>query len=188
VILNRPVEQRPEIAAAAANVVALRTARVNGTVYAFDRQTGKYNWYVPVANQMVLLERFGDLPMMLFTARFNRPVSGGAYATPVVATLSIDKRTGKRLRDSEEPNYPPRSAGLFSAIAIDRRAGTFDLVAHNLRLRHYIAEPGFKTSSDNDSVSPKPKRDSAPTPGGVRPVEVPQKLIPQRQPAPAKDR
>src|SRR5207253_3187630 len=71
------------------NVAGLRSVLVNGKVYAFDRQTGKYNWYVPegdqmVVSQMLLLERFQDLPMMLFTAKFNRPVSGGAYSTPVV--------------------------------------------------------------------------------------------------------
>jgi outer membrane protein assembly factor BamB/tetratricopeptide (TPR) repeat protein len=142
-ILNRPSEHKPDgLQGLVANVMMLRTAHVNGTVYAFDRRTGKYNWYVPVANQMMLLERFEDLPMLFFTARFNKPVGGGGYATPVIATLSIDKRTGKRLRDSELPNYPPTSHGPFYGLAVDRSAGIYDLIAQNLRLRHYFVEAG----------------------------------------------
>lgn len=163
-VLNRPSEQKPEMQGPYPNVVGLRSEPVNGTVYAFDRQTANVSWYVPVAEQILLLERFPDLPMMLFTARFNKAVSGGAYSTPVVATLSIDKRTGKRLRDSEEPNYPPKSQGQFYALAIERRAGTFDLIAHNLKLRHYFAEPtlntgsGFKESASGSAVLPsRPK-------------------------------
>jgi hypothetical protein len=115
--------------------------------------------------------------MMLFTAKFNRPVSGGTYSTPVVATLSIDKRTGKRLRDREDPNYPPHSQGQFYALAVDRRAGTYDLIAHNLKLRHYIAEPGMKNSSGGDTVGKN--SESAPQAAEeVRPIVVPQRLIP----------
>jgi hypothetical protein len=144
VILNRPSEQKPDVKGPYPNVMGLRSEHVNGTVYAFDRQTGALCWCVADVNQMLLLERFQDLPMLFFTARFNKPVSGGAYETPIVATLIIDKRTGKRLRDSEVPNYPPHSQGQFYALVIDRRAATYDLIAHNLRLRHYLAEPALK--------------------------------------------
>jgi outer membrane protein assembly factor BamB len=159
VILNRPGEQRPDLLGPFPNIVFLRSTPVNGTVHAFHRQTGERSWYVSVSNQMILLERFQDLPMMLFSARFNKQVNGGSYSTPVVATVSIDKRSGKRLRnsDGDDANSSPPPQGQFNALAIDRRAGTFDLIAHNLRLSHYFAEAGFKTGSVNDAVSPKPK-------------------------------
>jgi outer membrane protein assembly factor BamB len=155
VILNRPEEPKPELQGPYPNVVGLRAAHVNGTVYALYRQTGKLNWITPAENQIVLLERFQELPMMVFTARYNKPVNGGAYSKLVVITQSVSKYTGKRLinDDSNDPNSPsrfnhvPRSDGQFYAIAIDRQTGTFDLVANQLRLRHYIPEAGSGTSS-----------------------------------------
>ena len=48
-----------------------------------------------------LLDHFYELPMMIFSSRYQKAVNGlGAPTfTPEVSTLSIDKRTGKRLFD-----------------------------------------------------------------------------------------
>ena len=54
VILNRPPEPKQDLQGPYANVVVMRTAPVNGTVHAFDRQTGELKWYKRVANQIVL--------------------------------------------------------------------------------------------------------------------------------------
>src|SRR5205807_5644825 len=78
VILNRPEEQKPDLQGPYPNAVLLRWTAVNGTIYSFYRQTGKLHWYKPMPNQILLLERFQDLPMLLFTARFNRQVNAGA--------------------------------------------------------------------------------------------------------------
>jgi outer membrane protein assembly factor BamB len=179
-ILNRPSEQKPDIQGPLANVMMLRTAPVNGTVYAFDRQTGKYNWYLPVPNQMILLERFGELPMLFFTARFNKAVRNGGYVTPVIATLSIEKRTGKRLRDSEVPPYPPTSHGPFYALAVDRRAGTFDLIAQNLKLRHYFVQPSTQNATATENARQIPGRD--------RRVDVPEPPFLRLPPVPSRER
>ena len=164
-ILNRPNEQKPDIQGPSANVMMLRTAPVNGTVYAFDRQTGKYNWFLPVTNQMILLERFQELPMLFFTARFNKPIRNETYVTPVVATLSINKRTGKRLRDSEVPNYPPHSHGPFYALAVDRHAGTFDLIAQNLKVAPLLRGLGHQERFGQREPGAKRRRKYSAGPG-----------------------
>jgi hypothetical protein len=177
VILNRPAEPKQDLQGPYANVVVMRTAPVNGTVHAFYRQTGELNWYKRVANQIVLLERFGDLPMMVFTARFNRAVTPGGYSTQVAATLSIDKQTGKLLlpKTSEEAFQPAHTQGQYFAVAIDRRGGTFDLIAPSMRLRHYIAEAGSKPGSVKDGVSSTLRRSGDQTAGGISPVVIPPK-------------
>jgi hypothetical protein len=178
VILNRPVEPKQDLQGPYANVVVMRTAPVNGTVHAFDRQTGEWKWYKRVANQIVLLERFGDLPMIVFTARFNRAVTPGGYSTQVAATLSIDKRTGKWLLP-EDTFQPAHTQGQYFAVAIDRRGGTFDLIAPSMRLRHYIAGAGSKPGSVKDGVSSTSRRSGDQTARESGPV-----VIPQKPPAP----
>ncbi len=90
----------------------------------------------------MLLERFPELPMVVFTARYNKVMNGGSSSTPIMVTQSISKYTGKRLmkEDATTSGYAPRSSGGFYALAIDRRAGTYDLIANHLRLRHYFAD------------------------------------------------
>jgi hypothetical protein len=150
VILNRSEEQKPDLQGPYPNVASLRWTPINGTIYSFYRPTGKLHWYKPMPNQILLLERFQDLPMLLFTARFNKQVNGGPYVTQVVANQSIDKTTGKLLQPAREQSDYPAHARAFHALAIDRRAGTYDLVAQNMKLRHYLAEPRSKTISANN--------------------------------------
>jgi hypothetical protein len=90
----------------------------------------------------MLLEQFAELPMIVFTARYQKPVPGGL--TQVSATLSIDKRTGKRLYDSESPGFVSQQQGPFHTLIIDRQVGAIDLISHRMRLRHYVGESGAK--------------------------------------------
>jgi hypothetical protein len=87
--------------------------------------------------------------------------------------LSIDKRTGKRLCDSEVPNY--HSQGPFSALAVDRRAGTFDLIAQKGGLRHCFVQPGTESAPGTGSLGPSGEGNARLIPGSDRPVEVPRR-------------
>jgi hypothetical protein len=145
-ILNKPNEQNVN-QGPWPNAVTLRTAPVNGMVYAFDRASSKLGWYVNVPQQMVLLERFAELPMVVFTAKYHKKVENPGSFTVIAATLSIDKRTGKRIYDREVPSgYPSQPHGQFFALQIDRQAGTVDLISTTMRLRHYVGSSGTKVS------------------------------------------
>jgi outer membrane protein assembly factor BamB/tetratricopeptide (TPR) repeat protein len=158
VILNRPCGQNVNVEGPWSNFYALRSANVSGTVYAFDRLTGALGWYfqVPpkdsqVPAQALLLEEFKDLPMMVFSVKYHKPanVPGRAVFTPIVSTLSIDKRTGKRVWEKEiAGGYPPHPQEQFLSLEIDRRNGTIDLVSNHTKLRHY-------TSSSATRADPK---------------------------------
>src|SRR5262249_30880792 len=54
------------------NGSGLRSLPLNGKLYAFEMDTGAYKWYVNVPNQMILLDHFEDLPIVLCTARYNK--------------------------------------------------------------------------------------------------------------------
>ncbi|HLJ93661.1 MAG TPA: PQQ-binding-like beta-propeller repeat protein [Gemmataceae bacterium] len=172
VILNRPAEANPDLQGPFSNVNILRSAPVNGTIHAFDRQSGERNWYKRMPNQMLLLERFSDLPMMLFTAKFIKMVNGGGYTTTVAATVSINKRTGKLLLP-EEAYQSAHSQGQYFALAINRRAGTYDLIAPNMMLRHFVADAGFKSGALKERGIPKPARDGIPAARESGPLILP---------------
>jgi outer membrane protein assembly factor BamB len=107
--------------------------RVSGWVCAFDRATGKRTWEADVPNQVLLLERFADLPVLLFASSFQRVVAAGNFRAAVngAAVRIIDKRTGKLLVDHPRMS---NAAGPFHAIRVSPDAGTVRLLGANLRI------------------------------------------------------
>jgi outer membrane protein assembly factor BamB len=120
----------------------MRCVHVNGKIYAFYRDTGKLHWKAEALGQMLVLDQFQDVPVLLFTATQRRPMNVGGNVRngiqQVAVTRSIEKRTGKLLWDKEYPNQSLQ----FSALQTNLQAGTIDLLGYNLTLRHYL---------DNDS-------------------------------------
>jgi hypothetical protein len=145
VVLNRPNDPAQGVQGPWSNVTMLRTAPVNGEMYAFWRDTAKVHWHNPVEHQMVLLEQFADLPMIIFTAKFNENVKNGppGLQTPTTETLSWNKSTGKLIYPKPELNdkhlqSQVLSQGQFHTLRIDRQNGIIDLISHQMRLRHYV--------------------------------------------------
>ena len=93
VVLNKPNEQPMLGGAGSSNFNTMRSAPVNGFVYAFDKVSGRMDWWVQVATQTLLLEQFQQMPMLLFSAVYKTPAGGPGSVANVTATLSIDKRT-----------------------------------------------------------------------------------------------
>jgi hypothetical protein len=111
----------------------LATVPVNGMLYAFDRQSGALNWFTWLPAEMVLLEQFEELPILLcsaFSTRVN-PTDGNNNLQ-VAATRSLDKRTGKLLHNREVwQNVDP-----FHTLRIDPDSGAIDLIGITQKLRH----------------------------------------------------
>jgi hypothetical protein len=132
------------------NFIGLRHHRVNGHVFAFEKATGELHWREAVPNQMLLLDGFEDLPMVLFSASYIRPVDpqkpNGAI-TRVTGTKTIDKTTGKLVYRREVQGQRPMLQ--YHTLKIDRRTGTFDLVGEAGSLRHYYdTAPAAAASSE----------------------------------------
>lgn len=113
----------------------LRGLMLNGMLYAFDRGNGKLKWKNDIKNMALILEQYQDLPVLLFSARFNRVVNNinGAFAWQSGAK-SIEKRTGKLLYENEFGQQQP----FFHTVHLNTREGTIDLVGTTLKIQHYI--------------------------------------------------
>jgi hypothetical protein len=129
------------------------TIPAGGTIYAFDRTTGKTKWIQPTltsklrekhfGNLQLVLERFDDLPIFLLTTarqrqqpaaidfdKLGKPEAKGVkFSSAVVA---IDKASGKLLFD-EVYDEGPRP--FFHAIHGDPRGGVFEVISGDRTLR-----------------------------------------------------
>ena len=114
----------------------LRSLPVNGYVYSFDAVSGEQNWYNNVENQMLVLDEFENVPVLLFTSRYRKWDKGRIQQMYLAAIRSYDKRTGKMIWDREDPNTTKYQQ--FHTIKVDARAGYVDLLSYNLRWRHAL--------------------------------------------------
>jgi outer membrane protein assembly factor BamB len=142
----------------------MRWIKVNGKVYSFDRANRKLRWYADVPNQILLADQFNESPILLFTARYNKPMNVGGMnrgqaIQQVTATKSIDKRTGKLLFDREfQNNY----AQQYYALNINSQEGTIDLVSYSMKIQHYLESDNREKPTTSE---PRSRQDRVP---GVR--------------------
>ena len=155
VMLNKPINATKVAHGCVANNFNnnLRCAPVNGWVVALHGHNGQrrngnadiswkvgdFAWhsYMPLRNQLVVLEQFADLPVLLFSARVNELINGGTGGIRWLATTqSIDKRTGKVIYDpgARTINGTPQ----FAAFNVDRKNGTINMIGWQAILQHYI--------------------------------------------------
>jgi outer membrane protein assembly factor BamB len=114
-----------------------RCTLVNGMFYAFDRK-GKLHWHSiePITNQMVVLEQFKNMPIVLFSVRYNELAQGGRWNHWVTATKSINKKTGKLVYDSRPRDYS--NPHQFYVLNLDAKKGTIDLIGGTNWVQHYV--------------------------------------------------
>jgi outer membrane protein assembly factor BamB len=154
VCLNQPVEATRVAAGRLHNNFnnAVRCDTVNGWVVALHRKAGgrqagdrtitwkagdlAWHSHTPVTNQLVVLEQFDELPVLLFTARYPEMINGGAGGSRWQSmTQSIHKRTGKWVYHpgAEASNGSPQ----YFAYDVDSRAGTISLIGLTGIVQHY---------------------------------------------------
>jgi outer membrane protein assembly factor BamB len=98
---------------------------------AFDR-AGKFCWHKSMPNQMLLLHRFDELPVILCSAVVTRLPGVGKNPVRMVATRTLEKRTGKLCHDLEGPF----NGETITSLLVDRHQGTVDLLMPSVKLRH----------------------------------------------------
>lgn len=153
--LNRPVDSNKVGQGVLGNNFSngLRCTPVNGWFLAFHRvpgekkvgdktiawKAGDFAWhsYSPMHNQMLVLEQFDDLPVAIFSVRYNELINGGANGNRWVSiTQSINKRTGKMVYDVGPKSS--NSAAQYYAFQVDQRNSTINLTGYGGTLQHYI--------------------------------------------------
>jgi hypothetical protein len=114
----------------------LAAVPVNGRLYAFDRQSGARRWVSELPAQMLLLEQFEELPILVCSASSTRTNPADANNNlQVIATRSLDKHTGKLLYNREVW----QNIDLFHTLRVDPGSGAIDLIAATYKLRHIPA-------------------------------------------------
>jgi outer membrane protein assembly factor BamB len=142
----------------------MRSLPVNGYFYALDRQTGKVRWNSEVLQQMVVLEHFREMPILLFSSRSNRWGGAGPnrFQQQETAFRSIDKRTGKMLIDKPDIG----NGVMFHALNMDLRAGKIELISQQLKITHYLpnSDPAAAKNSQGLQEAPSSKQGTTSVP------------------------
>ncbi|MFN4260330.1 MAG: PQQ-binding-like beta-propeller repeat protein [Gemmataceae bacterium] len=172
-VLNVPPnpQQAPWGGGPWANVAyGMRSVKLNGSLYAVDRVQGNMRGYDDIkpgeniywryddTNQMVVLDQFQNLPIVICTARYNQLINNPPNrAIQVVKTVALEKSTGKSIY-----NRPQSNNNQFYALNTNLRSGTIELVSYNLKIQ-FSVESG--TAAD--------ARDMLPPNGGVEGEQLP---------------
>jgi outer membrane protein assembly factor BamB len=115
-----------------------RMVPVNGGVYAFDRRTEKLKWRNAVPNQMLLLNEFGDLPVLVFTSRYTTN-NGGRFMQEVLVK-AITKSNGKLACDE----HLNQNSQQFHEFKVDLKNRKIELLSWNLKVTLSPAPPKEK--------------------------------------------
>jgi outer membrane protein assembly factor BamB len=138
-LLNRELRARDALVGPPApNAVGgLRSLPAQGALYAFRRGTGSLHWSNEVRAQHLLLERFEESPLLLFSAVVQRTQGNPPPTGPVFTVTSIDKRTGKTVWLAKD--YAPITSPVHT-VQINPATGTIDMISRHWKMRHSIAE------------------------------------------------
>lgn len=127
----------------------LRSVPVNGMVYSWTRKDNKFQWYSPVENQQLILSQADEMPLLLFTSRYQHmgppPFRNTMWK---YATRAIAKHNGKMWyaartfegggtfsKDNNEPCDATNFAtGYFHGLALDHRSGKVEFTAEQTKI------------------------------------------------------
>ena len=116
------------------NVVSnsgLRSVPVHGYVYAFKRKTGAIQWFNKVENQQMIVSMIDELPVLLFTARYNFLAPPPNRFQMMKFTMrAYAKHNGKLWYENDAL---PQNM-LFHSLTMDHRAGKVEFTGPQLKL------------------------------------------------------
>jgi len=139
--------------------LGMRTVPINGRLYAFDRATGDYTWHAAVENQMLVLDQFEELPIVLLTARHLQMTPGRGQQWQA-SLLSIHKRSGSALFATQKGENLNNATNFFG-VYVDARASTIDFLSPNMKLTHYPLPPKAVQADKSGAATPPPQAPAA---------------------------
>jgi len=107
----------------------LRSIPVNGVVTAFNRKTGGLKWFSQIENQQMILSMMDELPMLLFTARYQYQAPPARVNMMKFTYLAYAKHNGKRWDYDDE--LPPNM--FFHTLTMDHRSGKVEFTGFNFK-------------------------------------------------------
>jgi outer membrane protein assembly factor BamB len=151
VMLNRPHEGGNRFGHNPVFMQGIRSVRVNGHLYAFERATGRRLWYTDeqLEDQNISLEQFADLPL-IFAASFQQKLAAnGGLEAQYTKFLALDKQTGKLKYFKQMANQMQ-----FYAITADPKTGTVSVLNYNNLPIRFVPDDG-KPVTRSDPEPPK---------------------------------
>jgi outer membrane protein assembly factor BamB/tetratricopeptide (TPR) repeat protein len=166
---------------------AIRSVRVNGTMYAFDRTNSKRLWYTDeqLDDQNISLEQFSDLPIIIAASQYQKFAANGNFEGQFMHFVALDKATGK-LKFAKQGV----SQGQYHSIVTDPRAGTIEVFNYSNHRIKFVPDDG-KTVGSTDgaggAAAPTTPAVPAAAVGAVQiRVAVPAVAVPPPPPVPPK--
>lgn len=137
--------------------VSAPSVPVNGTLYVFDRQSGKRAWKQEFEKMHMAFDEQTPLPVVLLVARdYQRK---GARPQNMIHLMALDKQTGKKLFDWQAP-----TKSNIREINVDYQQKMMEILTYSARIRLYDAdELALGHSAPKAAVKPAEKPDPAPS-------------------------
>lgn len=144
--LNKPNEADVKVNPYVSN--GLRTVRINGMMYSYDRANGELQWWsMEPLNTFMLMEQIEELPILIFTSHHYRVNNGGGEQQQV-RVEALDKNTGK-LIFGDRPISPN---GQFYAMHTDPKLGVIELMRYDVKVR--FAPKGTPAAATGAGLQP----------------------------------
>src|SRR5262249_23489928 len=103
---------------------------------------GDLAWYSsePVSHQLVVVENFEQLPLVMFTVRYSEKSQGPGFPTNkwYSKTQSMDKATGKWVYYPPTPREVNGVSPSFKVVPADPKSGVINMVGNSYILQHYV--------------------------------------------------
>jgi outer membrane protein assembly factor BamB/tetratricopeptide (TPR) repeat protein len=156
VALNKPIDRSKVNNGALHNNFqsGARSLTVNGWFLAVHRHDGKkqindreitwkkgdlaWHSYMPITNQLLVVDQFEQSPMLVFSTRYNEFLPNGGIRWGSF-TQSLSKSTGKMVYDSGYKNNNGQ-APMFVRFQIDLKSRTVNLIGLSESVQHYADE------------------------------------------------
>jgi outer membrane protein assembly factor BamB/tetratricopeptide (TPR) repeat protein len=169
VMLNRPLEGN-RMGYNPAFTQAVRSVRVNGHLYAFERANGRRLWYTDeqFEDQNISMEQFGEIPLILAASQYNKFAANGNFEGQFLKFVALDKVTGK-LKYLKQG----MAQGQYYSIVSDPKTGTIDVLNYGPHRVRFVPDDGKSVSR-----APDPEPTKTVTPGVAVPVRV---VLPPKQ-------
>jgi len=147
VMLNRPIEGGANrFGYQPVFTQAIRSVKVNGHMYAFDRSTGKRLWYTDEQfdDQNLSTEQFADLPIIMAANHFFKVAANGAIESQNQKFVAIDKATGRLRYYRVSPNVNQQ----YYSIVTDPKAGIIEVLNYSGHRIRFVPDDGKSVGMD----------------------------------------
>jgi hypothetical protein len=102
--------------------------QVDGQLRKHTRGQIAWDSFEPLLNQMLVMEQFDQLPVLIFTSRYNELINGGAMGNKWVSdTKSFARNSGSLLYPLTSRALAANGMPQYASFQVDQRAGTITL-------------------------------------------------------------